>query len=311
MDLQIPQLRLLHHFTTVTARTLAHDPEAEDVLSTYIVKVAFDFPFLLHSILALAALHLGQLHPNFRTEYVLDASRHHHAALTRFRNEVKDIDEDNLAAVLSFSSTIFAYSWAISTATSNDLEHAFGSILSNLHLTRRVRPLVQKSGLFDAMRRSQLGRIMPKDVHVIDWHKPERPEHTELVQLRKFSEIIHHVYPLDIIEAYKDAIIFLEALFDAVGRLTNAPSDSLLKSWLYHISPRFVELLSDKQPGALIVFAHYGVLLGRNRRYWFLENVNELMLKIADYFVPTEWKAWLDWPREEIQRARNMVGVSS
>ncbi|KAF1950023.1 hypothetical protein CC80DRAFT_510016 [Byssothecium circinans] len=302
-ELEIPQLRLLHHFTTVTAKTLAYDADAEDVFSSFMVKASFDHPFLLHGILALSALHLGHLQPNLRKVYALEADRHHQAALSQFRTEVSDITDSNFASVLSFSSLLFAHSWAISI-NSDDIEYAFGYFLSNLNLTRTVRPLVQMPSTYDKMRQSELGRIIPKDVLAVNWDDPKRPEETELMQLRKFSEVIHHIYPSDIIEAYQDAIIFLEALFSAATHPDSPPSDSMLKSWLYCISPRFVELLSDKQPGALIILAHYGVLLGRNRRYWFLEDVDVLMLSISDAFVPNEWKGWLDWPREEVRKGR-------
>ncbi|KAF2683849.1 hypothetical protein K458DRAFT_304266 [Lentithecium fluviatile CBS 122367] len=304
--LNIPHLRLLHHFTTITAETLAYEPDAADVFSSYFVKVAFDNPYLLQALLALSALHLSRLEPHLRTEYVLQAEKHHHAALTQFMMEVSDINESNFQPVLAFSSTLFPYSWAISAEAGCDFDHAFESILSSVILTRRVRPMVSDPGLFNAMKESELGRIIPSDVHLVDWQNPEPPAETELVQLRKFSEVIHHVYPPDIIDAYKEAIHFLEQLFSRTAASLEPPSDAVLKQWVHHVQPRFIELLSEKQPGALIIFAHYGVILGRSRHYWYFEGVDELILRVAERFVPTEWASWLDWPKEEIRKGRTL-----
>lgn len=308
MTLNIPQLRLLHHFTTLTAKTLAHEPEAADVFSSYFVKVAFDNSYLLHALLAISALHLSRLEPDLRPDYLLQAEKHYNAALTQFMADVSNIDESNFQPVLAFSSTLFSYSWAICAEASSDVDQAFESIHSSVILTRRVKPMVSDPGLFNAMKASELGRIIPKDVHIVDW-KSESPAETELVQLRKFSEIIHHVYPLDIIEAYKEAIRFLELLFARTA--STPPSDAVLKQWVHHVRPRFIELLSEKQPGALIIFAHYGVILGRSRRYWYFEGVDELILSVAEHFVPTEWASWLDWPKLQIREKGRCVATQS
>lgn len=274
-----------------------------DIFSHYIPKIAFENTFLLHAILSLAALHLSRSESGFRAEHLLQARRHHQLALIQFRSEVKDVTESNLHAVLSFNLFLFPYSCAIS-ASCEGLEDAFESIFSNLLMTRMVGPLIQVSGLYNTMKNSEFGRIMPKDVDQSDWSKVEAPVETELVQLRKFSEVIHHIYPPEINEAYRDAIKLLEVLYERVENLSNPPSDSIVRIWIHFIPSRFIELLSERQPGALIIFAHYGVILGKARHYWFLEDIDELILSVADAFVPTEWKNWLDWPKEQIRGYR-------
>jgi hypothetical protein len=302
MALNIPQLRLLHHFTNNTSKTLAYEPEAVEVFSSHFIKVSFENPYLLHAILAISALHLSRLESDSRSIFLVQAERHHHAALTRFMSEVSDINGSNFQPVLAFSFVTFPYSWAISTDGGTSMDHAFDSILSSVVLTRRVRPIVQNPALFHAITTSELGCMIPKDIHVVDWHASESPAETELVQLRKFAEVIHHVYPPDIIEAYKSAIHLLELLFSRTATSTNPPSDAVLKQWVHHVSVRFIELLSEKQPGALIIFAHYGVVLGRSLHYWYFEGVDALILRVAEHFVPTEWASWLDWPKQQIRR---------
>ena len=299
----ISNLRLLHHFTTVTSKTLSHEPAVEDMFSSYIPKMAFDNVYLLHALLSLAALHISRSEPEHRNDHLLQARRHHQIALTQFRSEVKSLPESNFPAIAVFHAFIFPYSCAISTS-SDGVEDAFESIVSALVLTRMIGPLMQASGMYEHMRQSEIGRLMPKDVYSVDWNKAEAPVNTELIQLRKFSEVFHHIYPPDIIEAYKEAIRLLELLFEVTRNLQKPPSDSLLRIWIHFVPARFVELLSEKQPGALIIFAHYGVVLGKGRHYWFLEGLDELILAVADAFVPMESKNWLEWPKEQIRTSR-------
>ncbi|KAL5409563.1 hypothetical protein PMIN03_005909 [Paraphaeosphaeria minitans] len=306
MIADIVHMRLFHHFITVTARTLAHAPDVADVFSTYIPKVAFDNPYVLHAILSLTALHLSRSEQTRRVDYILKARHHHQIALAQFRAEVKDISAANLEVVLIFNVFLFPYTCAIS-ASLTEFEDVFESIFSNLIVARMVGPLLQTSGLYESMIQSDLGRIIPKDIHMVDWENTEAPQETQLVQLRKFSEVIHHVYPPEINEAYKEAIGRLDLLFDVISKSSEPPSDSLLRLWIHFVPSRFVELLAEKQPGALIIFAHYGVLLARGRHYWFLEGMDELILAVADAFVPLEWKSWLDWPKEQIRACRTPI----
>ena len=167
---------------------------------------------------------------------------------------VRDIDPSNFKAVLLFAGTLFPHACVASLAIHNDLDHVFDSVLSNLVLTRRIRPMV--TGVYEQMKESELGRVIPDDVKNINWQTEEQPPNTELVQLRKFSEVVHHVYPPDIVDAYGYACHILELVFQVAEKSTKPPSDALLKIWIHLVSDRYIELLSERQPGSLIIFAH-------------------------------------------------------
>lgn len=296
------QLRLIHHYTTVTAQSLGADTEARVVYATVVVQTAFEFPFLLHVLFALAALHLSRLSETKyeAIEYALVGGKHHDIALATFQASVRDIDEGNFKAVLMFAAVLFPYSCASSVDSDHEIEHAFDSLLSNFSLTRRVRPMV--SSFYDAMKASVLEKLIPHDVQGIDWLIREPPVNTELAQLRKFAEAIHQLYPPDIADAYGYAIHVLVLTFEAAERSHEPPSDALLKIWIYFVGDRYVELLSERQPGSLIIYAHYAVLLQRSSvRYWYLTGMSDQILRVAEALVPNEWSGWLDWPKKQLR----------
>ncbi|KAF2874002.1 hypothetical protein BDV95DRAFT_626866 [Massariosphaeria phaeospora] len=308
LELNIPVLRLLHHFQTVTARTLVADPGTEDMYQSYLIKLGLDYTFLLHAVLALAALHLSRLEKQHRSEYLNRAVSHHDVALAQFKDQVQDLNEDNFQAVLFFASTMFPYSCAIPLENGDTLTDIFSGILSNIELTRRMRAMV--TGVYQAMLQSEIARLVPVDTQGIDWHNSEPPQTTELGTLRKFAEATRGIYPPDIVDAYGHAIHVLDIAYSKISELLHPPSDALLKMWIHMITPRFMELLSERQPGALIIFSHYGVLLGRGKHYWFLDGLAEQILHIADAFVPTEWTKWLEWPREQIFKDRTQLNTA-
>ncbi|KAJ4988503.1 sterol uptake control protein 2 [Stagonosporopsis vannaccii] len=300
--LNLLQLRLLHHYTTVTALTLGADSGAHEVYATIVPQTAFEYPFLLHVLLALAALHLSRLSGSSQEaiEFALIGGRHHDAALANFQVTIRDIDESNFKSVLMFAGLLFPYSCASSVEHSQDVDHAFDSLLSNFTLTRRVRPMV--SSFYNAMKASVLEKLIPQDVQGIDWLTQEPPEETELVQLRKFAQAVHHLYPPDIVDAYGYAVHILVLTFAAAKKSNEPPSDALLKIWLHFVSDRYVELLSERQPGSLIIYAHYAVLLRKSSvHYWYLAGVAEQILQVAEALVPSEWSGWLDWPKEQMR----------
>lgn len=306
--LDVLQLRLLHHYTTVTARSLGADPEAQGIYATVVVHTAFEYPFLLHVLLGLAALHLSRLSESGAdaVEYALTGGRHHDTALAIFQASVRDIDESNFKAVLLFAAVLFPYSCASSVDSGHDIEHAFDSLLSNFSLTRRVRPMV--SSYYNAMKASVLEKLIPKDVEGIDWLTREPPVDTKLVQLRKFAEAIQQLYPPDIVDAYGYAIHILVLAFEAADRSHEPPSDALLKIWIHFVSDRYVELLSERQPGSLIIYTHYAVLLQRSSvRYWYLTGMAEQILRVAEALVPSEWSGWLTWPKEQLQSHQSVL----
>jgi hypothetical protein len=305
--LNVLQLRLLHHYTTVTARSFGADPDAHEVYATVVVQTAFEYPFLLHVLIALAALHLSRLSESSSEaiEYALIGGRHHDVALATFQGSVRDIDENNFIGVLMFAGILFPYSCASSIDSAHDVEHALDSLLSNFSLTRRVRPMV--TSFYNAMKASVLDKLIPKDVQGIDWLTQEAPVNTELVQLRRFAEAIHQLYPPDIVDAYGFAIHILILTFEAAEKSHEPPSDALLKIWIHLVSDRYVELLSERQPGSLIIYTHYAVLLKRSSvQHWYLVGVAEQILRVAEALVPSEWSGWLDWPKQQLRSHQNI-----
>ncbi|USP80207.1 hypothetical protein yc1106_07481 [Curvularia clavata] len=310
LTLNIPQLRLLQgskltalrsHYTTVTAKTLAAHTDAEDVYKITLPELAFSHPYLLHAILSLSALHLSRLAraDSEAQSYLSQAEQYRSAALHGFQTTVHGIDDSNFKAVLLFTGILFPHACATWIALTNDLSFAFSNIISNLILTRRMRFMV--TDFYTKMQESELARVVPLDVKNIDWYSATRPATTELVQLRKFAQIMHHVYPPDIIDAYSSACNLLERIFDAAAASPTPPSDGLLKTWIHLVSERYIELLAEKQPGSLIIFAHFAVLMHRAAEcYWYMQGVAEQILRVAEYLVPVEWRTWLEWPREQI-----------
>lgn len=231
--------------------------------------------------------------------YLSQAEQYRSAALHDFQATVHDIDDSNYKAILLFTGTLFPHACVACVTSTNDLSFTFSSLVSHLILTRRTRSMV--ASVYTQMQESELARVIPPDVKNIDWYSAPRPDTTELVQLRKFAQVIHHLYPPDIIDAYSSACDLLELVFHVAASSPTPPSDALLKIWIHFVSERYIELLAERQPGSLVIFAHFAVLMHKAAEcYWYMEGVAEQILRLTEYLMPVEWRTWLEWPKEQV-----------
>ncbi|KAJ5737884.1 uncharacterized protein N7483_003009 [Penicillium malachiteum] len=99
----LEDMRLLHHFTTYTVVTLSDHTEAQMVWSTSIVNCAFQHPFLLQGILAIAALHLAARDPKKEDRLSIMAASKQNIALHDFRSQMERITPENCDALFAFS----------------------------------------------------------------------------------------------------------------------------------------------------------------------------------------------------------------
>ncbi|KAF2196550.1 hypothetical protein GQ43DRAFT_383013 [Delitschia confertaspora ATCC 74209] len=305
IDNQIPDLRLLHHYTTVTVQTLTSDPRAQEGWRLYMVKIAFEHPFLLHGILSLAALHLSRIDQAKTSEYLAQAVQNHDSALDRFRTDVQDVDLSNFQAVLCYSTITFPYYYGLPVDERSGPEYIWNMEIQHLSLIRGIRPII--GPFWETMCDSELGQLMPKDVVGLDFERTM--EKTELVHLRQFPEITANLHSQEITDSYRESIRTLEVVFSIFPLGPTMASFSALKLWPHQISSQFMDLLTQRQPGALVIFAHYAVLLARSERYWFMEGTSDRILRTVEALLDDKWKTWLDWPKAELRRCNNYAGA--
>lgn len=267
-------------------------------MQTFFVDVALEFPYLLHAILGVAALHLTRTGAPRHADHLRLAESHHKAALARFRSDVRDLDSSNFEAVYLFAYLLLPLASGLNFGRLQTAEEMLSGMVQNMTLTRMIGPMVK--GHYKELLASRLSCLIPSEYINLDWSEPSDPENNGPASLKRFAQVAQTLYPPDISEAYSDAIVSMLALFEFSRKSLNPPLPVLSRMWSHQISSRFLELLADMQPGALIIFAHYAVLLFKVDHIWYIKGAAAQTLDVANKLVPAEWKAWLDWPKEQI-----------
>src|SRR5436190_9214791 len=161
-DLHLHDLELMHHYTTRTYRTLSNNNEHKEIWKTVIPKEALAHPFLMHGLLALAALHLVECSGDEgegRRMYAELATRHQNLALASFRPELNNITSSNCNAVFAFSSLIAVFAFAFSQSAGNKrTAEPISEVLQDFFLFRGVEGVLKTS--WDSIEKGKLGPLV-------------------------------------------------------------------------------------------------------------------------------------------------------
>lgn len=116
-ELDVSDLQLMHHYTTVLSYDLANQQtgEALALWQVWAVKLGFKHDFLLRGLLAISAFHQGYLRPDLKNEFDVKASIHQDYAIRSFQETLADVNEYNCHALFAFSCVIIVLSFASSS----------------------------------------------------------------------------------------------------------------------------------------------------------------------------------------------------
>lgn len=294
-SVDLDSIRLLHHWSTMTCPTLTQDIEQQDLWRTTVVKHGLSHPFLLHEILALAALHLATDNPEEQDLLVTRATELQNDALGRF-HEVAVTDESNCIAVMLFSCLLGVHLLADRSPT-----QGLGSSAYLDHIFRCIGLLrgVMKLGIRDWTSFFQVSDIAP----LIQDRKPQVPLYDIPNECRDLTELVKEsdLGPSSV-TAYNTAIDRLFWLLAVSGAPNVSHSTSQWAiGWPVQLPDEYNVLLNQRQPQALIILSYYGVVLHFYRESWTIGDTGARLVRAVNSQVGSFWERWLAWPLQVTQ----------
>jgi hypothetical protein len=262
-------------------------------------RIGFTAPYTLRAILAISALHLAVLRPGKRELYIAQASEHHDAALRLATPVIPNINHENAPPLFLFSALSSFICCAKPLKLSNFLLWEDHEIADWLLLIKGTGSIIESSeSAKESLHSGPLGIIF--SVHQQFYSLPAT-QHEFLENLRFF--ILNEVKDShgDKSEVYNAAIDHLSHCFticlDKGCRLETA--DVFL--WLLRVPHDFLLLLKGHQPHALVIVGYFCVLLHQLEWMWWMKNWGTHILSQIYHLLPEPiYKAWLQWPMEQI-----------
>ncbi|KAH8815382.1 hypothetical protein F5884DRAFT_851857 [Xylogone sp. PMI_703] len=252
-------------------------------------RLAMTQIYLMHSIMAISALHIAYLRPQEAYAYRLLAAHHQNRALPLIRTAITCINEENCHALYACGNLVLKYAFA---APDSNLVFSdeLGVVSEWVTLVRgsfSVSEFAMK-WLSNGPFSSSLEKPIVLDV---DFSlNPDDYRFAPLVSVLAMndSDDIHHC---------RDALDILRKLLT----MTVSPDipvtlKTIVYTWPYKISQRYIELVSQRIPEALLVLAHYCLLMKKIEDFWYMKGCAARILHQCQRDLSPEWWSLLDWP---------------
>ncbi|KEF61681.1 uncharacterized protein A1O9_03249 [Exophiala aquamarina CBS 119918] len=297
----VDHIELFYLFITTTCMTIAIDPLQIQLYRRIIIERSFKQHFLMDQLLALSACHMTLQRPHATAHYLNIAANQQAAALAGYRDILCRIDGSNCLDILLFSHLIALHVfWDIFT---QQPQTDFGSFLEKLvgciRLLRGINVVIHS--WFETLVKSEIGPILVASEEHQQSPKESRDECGLLRAMLDSADL-----SASSIQTCLASLEVLQSTFDSENML-DEPSASTHQafSWLVTLSEPFTELVDQRKPEALVILAHYAVILHRRRQSWAIGQAGRRTLDQIRQYLGKRWDRWLEWPESVMQGANS------
>ncbi|KAI1798776.1 hypothetical protein F4811DRAFT_162646 [Daldinia bambusicola] len=293
---------LFQHFIKATSIAQADDSPSITVWRETIPDLATQHPYLLHEILAVAALHVRSANSEQARLLERIATEHQARAIPLFREALAISSAETAPALFACSCLFIPYHFAAAKdAASLLFNEESGSLAEWLVLIHGTAAVTIEHGasIMRSPLRALLGDLAPpKPAEEL---AADGPTDARLMQLYEQLPLAEEEGGEDR-EAYEQAMYRLRVSFylsDLADTALNR-KNAALRFPPFVSRQRIGEGLAARRPAALILMAYWCVLLHRvEDRWWLKGRVKPLLTKIEE-LVPEEHRHLVAWPMEEV-----------
>jgi hypothetical protein len=267
----------------------------------FIPQMAISTEFLMQGMLAVSAVHLAHLQPQRRLELLRRASISEHAALPAFRKAVSVQDQKTVHAALAFGGFVVQYVLALSKNEPGKIPKLGDSAPHWFHLIRGLVKLTISTwpslmgGPFRPLLTYRTYPVIPED----------NPEDIHLAQL---YNMLGESVPSSHVD--EEALATCRVALDELRRVAATPytarspldAMAVVYIWPGTVQEDYIMLLHQRRPEALVILAHYCVLLKKIDSCWYTGGIGRNLLAACEMTLGTEWAPWIQWAVDQPTR---------
>jgi hypothetical protein len=301
--LNVLDLSLMHNWSISTADTISNHRNIQILWRINIPVLGVHHPFLMHALLAISALHMQSTESDqSRSAQYLQAAAHHHEHAVRgMAASLAHISRDNCDALVVSSCLVVIYSFVSSRLEDSERPLDPSRIASWVPLLRGVHSILKQA--WNWVTGGPLSPLI-RQYELSSATEGLDPE-TESVLQSLYRLCTDRSLPGS--EELSDTITST-AYFSAIAELrksfaTISQWESTIGSifvWPITAADKFVELLEERRPRALVIFMHYCALFTLVEDFWWSKGSALLELRRCEACLSEEWMQWIQWPRMRI-----------
>ncbi|KAM5344626.1 hypothetical protein ACJ41O_013161 [Fusarium nematophilum] len=280
-------LNLLYHVQEHMMDWMMVTEQLKPLAASYVTS-ALKTPYLMNQLLALSAMHLRTIKAESSDSYIQTAAHLRHRALRGFNRALDDTSNANATSQFFFASLLALHylTEIITGVPVQDFPTTLRQTIEYFHLHRGARIMGDRAcpTFMDASINTWLVAAIEESQQ--EQHAPSESSALLATMLRA-SELNE-----DSVQACENAT---HALGFVLQRL-EGPSGwgvHALLAWSNLIPLRFLTLLEKQIPEALVILAHYAVLLHRFRAFWCLGDLGRRLVSGISSLLGTYWATWL------------------
>ncbi|KAL4791289.1 hypothetical protein BDV19DRAFT_370778 [Aspergillus venezuelensis] len=291
-------LELFHHFISHIVTSLFLESSLSSGCSLDMTKCILAAPFLMNEILGFAALHLSIVRPLQESFYRHQAAELQTHALTEFNNANMVLTPETCLPMFLFSSILALH------MLSEKLLFRMGGFnlfledfIQSLRLHRGVRAVTNQS--WPLLLKSPLKSLLEAEGNALS-SNPDNSgdECATLMELVNSADSLN----MTIRNTYRDTIKHLQNAFDGSHQHpARFSAIGPIISWPVIIPPRYVDLLEERTPEALVILAYFGALLHSHREMWMFGDSGAYIVTSIKGYLGPDWETWLNWPSGFVQ----------
>ncbi len=303
-DFTIEDLGLMHFYCAYTSHTINAIPEILRIWQDLIPQEAVSQPYLMHSLLALTALHKISLAVGESELYLSLAMKHHSLALEKSKPELDKISKHNCHALFAFSAAIGIFSFALPVYRNNvPIENPIREIASTTIMLRGSSTIVQSH--YDELYNGKYGDMLRPE-YFSKTHNKMPPELETAwsnleVQVRLGDKDRSDDAGCSLaFERLKICFLTMELLPEDGTIFVNPRDRGVMWNWLATVDIEFISLLVENDPVALVLLAHYAVLLHALNEIWWCRGWGRALIGSISSLIGNDWEESLRWPIQHI-----------
>ncbi|KAE8151613.1 hypothetical protein BDV25DRAFT_128597 [Aspergillus avenaceus] len=285
------ELELMMQWCTTTYRTLPVHSETKKTWQVVIPQTAMHHPSLMHGILALSALHLASNSKGTTKKRYLETAVSHQSraltGLTKTGNKSNDSTSNVPLLSLSALMTIFSFGLPITVDSSNER--------SSLDEILRVFKSFKASSSDTDTATAQANDREMQAIIGSGNTPPQMPD-THRLAIMSLSRLNARLARQDPRHEKDVFDVVIENLGNSFNDL--ARGGEFLRSafqWVVQMPPRFEKLLEERQKFALVILAHFTVIIHYLRKYWWMSEWGSQLIHEISQLLGPEWLPSINW----------------
>ncbi|EXF82389.1 hypothetical protein CFIO01_01849 [Colletotrichum fioriniae PJ7] len=279
---------LLHHAASVPHFT-GPARSAVDIA----VRRAVDSPYLLDEVLAFTAFHMVQLYPDSAAQLRDLATELQNRALASFTRLTETVARDDKATGVPrflFSALLGRHVLADTLAHyRSDFKSFIDRLVECFNLNRGVNSVTPPARNF--LQNTELQPVLNIVLEAAKKMSTTGDECGSLKRLLNDSDLSESSA-----RACHEVIGLLQWCFDICRVLDEGDYAQAASTFSVKVPVGFVDMLRKHRPEALIILAHYGVLLHRCRTFWPFADAGAFIIRAVARHLGNYWQEALSWP---------------